>query len=226
MLRMILKDLKIHARPVAYYFLVAAAFPFVLLLANGWKANPTFFDASFFTVIISPIMIGQWLISSEKIKRTLFLLRMLPVSTRKIFGAKEACAALIIVAIATFSVLSTFLCIQISNGWEIVRLPSARAWVWLALGIAFFTQVVLLTHLTFDQRLASQVPFGGLFLLLILFGVMSNYFPEKIRVVEKAFNNWLVIFAAAVVALGGMILIHEIGARVLSNKDWSRSFTE
>src|SRR5216683_518897 len=92
MFTLVKKDIQQHVLPLMYYMAVIIVLPVLVLIADRGRPSATFFFSSFMMVIFSNIVIPNWLISGEKTKRTLFLLRMLPMDGHRLAAAKELVA--------------------------------------------------------------------------------------------------------------------------------------
>ena len=225
MLALIRKDLREHALPLLYYMAVTAAFPVVLALIDRGRPSPALLSTSFFMVVISPIMITHWLLNTEKTKRTLFLLRMLPMSVHHLAGAKELVALIMLISIGVVSVTSALTVLHILGGLE-ANSPNPVAVAWVFIGVVLFTELMLLSFLRFDQRLAIQVPYGGLLLLVLAYSALRNHRPNLFAAFVAIAGRWYVIAAGYLTAGLIILCLHLMMVRLLERTDWSHPTAE
>lgn len=225
MLALIRKDLREHALPLLCYMAVTAAFPVALALIDRGRPSPALLSTSFFMVVISPIMITHWLLNTEKTKRTLFLLRMLPMSVHHLAGAKELVALGMLISFGVVSVASTLTVLHILGGLE-ANSPNPVVMAWVSIGVVLFMQLMLLSFLRFDQRLAIQVPYGGLLLLVLARAALRKYHPDLLATLAAMAGRWYAIGAGYFVALTFIIGLHLMMVRLLERTDWSRPTAE
>lgn len=231
MFSLLSKDLRQHALPILYYALISAAFPLILILIATGAGTTTgsqhakLLLNSFVVVLFSPIIIGQWLIYTEKTKRTLFLLRVLPVSSHRVVIAKELAALCMLVAFATSCVTSTVFLLYGMVGLN-ETLPDADKVYWVGIGVVIFTQLMLFTYLRFDHRLATQIPFGGLLLLLLVFIGLKNYKPALLNHFITLTTKWYAIAIGYLIGFGLIGIIHFSIVWLFEKTDWSRPTEE
>lgn len=219
------KDLREHTLPLLYYMAVTAAFPWVLVVIDRGRPSSALLSTSFVMVVISPIMITHWLLNTEKTKRTLFLLRTLPVSAHHIVGAKQVVALIMLISIGVTSVTSSLTVLHILGGLE-ANAPNPVVMACVFIGVVLFTQSMLLSFLRFDQRLAIQVPYGGLLLLVLAYSALRNYRPNLFAAFIAMAGRWDVIVAGYLTACLIILCLHLIMVRLFERTDWSRPTAE
>lgn len=224
MFALIKKDIQEHALPFLGLIGITAAFPHVLLLIDASKPSSAFLATSFMVVMVTPIMTGHWLINIEKTKRTLFLLRMLPMNAHHLATAKELVALGMLLIIGTVSIVSSLLALFM---WGLeAREPNAIGAAWISIGMILFTQLILLSNIRFDHRLAIQVPYGSLLLLVLAHAALRKYHPDLLATLAAMAGRWYAIGVGYLVALTLIIGLHLMMVRLLERTDWSRPTAE
>lgn len=229
-LTLLTKDLKLHRWPLLYYAATAAAYPLLLFVGVREIAGATpdnshlhpfsIAPVALLAVALFPLLASQWLVGSEKTKRTLFLTCLLPIKPSEIAFAKTLVALVMSAMITLACLIPTTMVTHLRP--ELAGNTTNFITVLICLLVLIFiVQVTLVLQLRFDQRLAFQLPFCAILLAGPLWSMVTNGSPEIGRALIKAGAPLSIFILVVAIPLLQASMAHAIG-----HSDWSRQTNE
>jgi ABC-type transport system involved in multi-copper enzyme maturation permease subunit len=222
---LILKDLRQHRKSLLA--LVATA---LVLSAGasagavaGRKMDGVYGFAFGFLVVAAPIVLTMWFIGHEKVKETIRVLRLLPISPRTLMGAKMIGIVLVIELLLLGALVLTPALVGLVAGQPLFP-PFAVVVGFLALPLLSISVMVPL-FIHYDYKIAGQVAFGIFFGASTLLLVVVKQFPDVGQKLAVLFSDasglriaalllWL--FGLLALALGWFV-----ASRIYEWKEWS-----
>lgn len=162
---LIWKDLEGNARAFALLLAMVSGMGILGPIARAGVA-PRSANLVFLTSInlVAMLAVAQWVFATEKQRKTITILKCLPVSARTIVGAKFAVAAVVGEIIFAASVLSIELAVWRQGGFTITDPLSDLFLINLVLLALLFLLCAMMV--AFEPRTAMMLPFGGMLVLL------------------------------------------------------------
>ena len=118
------KDFREHATHLLGFLVVIATSQLLPLLLGPGGVVPTLSLALLPVAFLFPMFIAYWLIGMEKAKRTLFLLRLLPLSAHHLAIAKEVVALSMLLLLGAVVVVARSLVLSLQEDHEMDVLGS------------------------------------------------------------------------------------------------------
>lgn len=106
------------------------------------------------------------------------------------------------------------------------NLPKSYTVLWVCVGMVLFTQLMLLSYVYFDHRLAVQLPYGIMLILLIASMALGEYAPFTFAEAHNFLTRWYVIALGFIAAIFVSYAIHLTITRIIERTDWSQATSE
>jgi|GEM_PF-7020595 len=186
--RVFFKDLQEHSGP---YGLLASVIVGMLTILPLYQPNYLTariqLEFVFNLNLITLMAIPHWLLAREKEKKTILILRTLPISARQMLLGKFLAAFAMSEGIYLASLVSSFFMLKFALHMEMVATPSRV--VFLNLALLAFLSVVLASFTRFTPRIAVIVPFGCLLLLVLAWISIKKHLNSRGISIEPALTS-------------------------------------
>ncbi len=217
------KDFREHAAHLLGLLTVIAASQLLPVLLGPGGFVPVLSLALLPVVFLFPMLIAYWLIGMEKAKRTLFLLRLLPLSAHHLAIAKEVVALSMVLLSGATVVAARSLVFSLQEEPEMGVLGSLGAALerWIPIVTVLLTQLALFLYLWLDYRLA------GIIIVVIWYSgaFLAFFHPNELMPLARLSEQWSFIVAGHGIAVLLVLGLHFLTVRLLERKDWDRLAT-
>jgi len=217
------KDFREHATHLLGFLVVIATSQLLPLLLGPGGVVPTLSLALLPVAFLFPMFIAYWLIGMEKAKRTLFLLRLLPLSAHHLAIAKEVVALSMLLLLGAVVVVARSLVLSLQEDHEMDVLGSFGTALarWIPIVMVLLTQLALFLYLWLDYRLA------GIIIVVIWYsGVfLAFFYPNELMPLARLSERWSFIVVGHGIAVLLVLGLHFLMVRLLERKDWDRLAT-
>jgi ABC-type transport system involved in multi-copper enzyme maturation permease subunit len=224
MWQIVLKDLEQHSRALILFFLSSLALPigFFLLKPTGADNSGIVGVNVGYLVLSAPMLFAFWLVGQEKLKGTLRLLKILPLSGMRIVTAK-ALTGLALCALLNLLFLRLSPLILGLLGFHIA-FPGREIFFWMCLAAAFFVAVNIAIFTAFDYKIAMQISYFGIFGVLAALMTVEKFLPRRgVNVMELltgAWRQWRVAYWGWLPILTLSVLCVLVAGRLFECREW------
>lgn len=220
----ICKDMEQNWRALSLYAPFALLFPFCFLIFSRDR-NPEGFLGMVFSLVVlgGSLMFNFWFVGQEKVKGTLRLLKIMPVSETQIVAAK-----LILSSVLALLLLNgTLLLAPYAASRTGISVPalSVSSVLWMQVATLFCCALCNGIFVALEQKLALQVSYFALFgiagLTIAAGKLYESHASPSLMSIKRAAESPLAALAALVAAIGLGLIVIRFGAQLLKWKDWS-----
>jgi hypothetical protein len=170
--------------------------------------------------VVAPISVANWLMAQERTKRTFLVLRMLPVSTSLVIGAKEFVALSYVLCVCVVSVGSFVVAFRCRLGMFPLFPPAAYIVIGLAV-LTLLTETTLWLLLHFEQKWALQFP-GLVAILLWNAPILLRKLPGHMPALTLAETECAIAFAGLFMS----VALHKLMVHEFDRQDWAMPSSE
>lgn len=191
MWQLILKDVEQHTRALTLFFSSAAVVPAGFYLAHPTGAdNSGVIGVTFgYMVFGAPTLFSLWLVGQEKMKGTLRLLKILPISGQRIIATKSLTAMTLCALVILIALVGAPLFLRVV-GFPI-ELPSWPTVLWICMAAVFFVAINITIFTAFDHKIASQIAYFGFGFAMIALGFAERFLkPRGVNVYSMLTSVW------------------------------------
>lgn len=224
MWQLVLKDLEQHKRALAVFFISAMALPTVFYLLKTTGADNSGFVGVTFGYLVcgAPTLFAFWLIGQEKVKGTLRLLKLLPISGWRVIVAKSLTSLALCLLLNQVTLLVIPLLLHIA-GFAITP-PAWLTVLWMSLAAVFCVSLNIAIFTAFDHKIAMQIAYFGVFLVVIAVMAVEKFLrPRGINIsvlLTGAWQRWYFPYVAGVLALALATLLILFACRLFERAEW------
>jgi ABC-type transport system involved in multi-copper enzyme maturation permease subunit len=222
MWRLIIKDFEQHAKNLLIFLLSALALPLMFSLIVDESDGSGYHGVVFgYIVLGAPAIFAFWFIGQEKMKGTMKLLSILPISGREIILTKSLGSALLSISIVNLvMVLVPFIADTVtSSKW----FPSLTFITWTNLLTVFFVSLDIAIFTLFDSRIASQVIYLGHALMVFAILFCVKFFPaakDPQSIIDRLHSIGFKYWGGLLIILASYLLV-ALSGRIFEMKEWA-----
>jgi hypothetical protein len=225
MWQLVLKDLEQHARALTIFFISALGLPAGFYLVNPTGAdNSGILGVTFgYMVFGGPTLFAFWLVGQEKMKGTLRLLRLLPISGGRVIAAKSLTIMALCLLINLMALIGVPLLLRLMGygieipGWPII--------LWMCLAALFFGAMNVAIFTAFDHKIAMQIAYFGFFLVAVMVMAAEKFLkPRGVDVtllLASLWGRWYFPYWGWSLALAFVAQLILFAGRLFERKEWS-----
>src|SRR5262249_43539501 len=140
----------------------------------------------------APTLFAFWLVGQEKIKGTLRLLKLLPISGMQIIAAKSLASLTLCLLLNLMSLLGAPLVLRLA-GFAIAP-PGLPIIFWMSMAVVIFVALNIAIFTTFDHKIATQIVYFGLFVVMIAVMVADKFLSRRgvsgMALLTSAWRRW------------------------------------
>lgn len=175
---LILKDIRQHRKPLLILATTALLLSTVTSAgaAAGHQMEGVYGFAFGFLIIAAPVILTTWFVGDEKVKGTIRVLRLLPISSRTLMAAKMLGIILVIESLLLGTMVLVPMVVGMVIGYPLYP-TCALVLSFLAMPLLCIS-VLLPVFVHYEYKIAGQFAFGTFFGISMLLLIVVKKFPD------------------------------------------------
>ncbi len=224
MWQMALKDLEQHARALIIFFVSALALPTGFYLVNSSSADNSGFVGVVFGYLVfgAPTLFAFWLVGQEKVKGTLRMIKLLPISGMRIIMAKSITSLSLCLLLNNVTLLGIPLLLR-QAGFPISS-PDFFVVLWMNLAAVFIVALNIAIFTAFDHKIAMQVAYFGVFILVLAVMAVEKILPARgmniTLLLMNSWRQWYLPYWGGVIVLTLAAFLFYFAGRLFEWTEW------
>jgi hypothetical protein len=219
-----LKDVEQHTRALTLFFISALVVPALFYLVNPTGPdNRGLIGVTFgYMVFGAPTLFAFWLVGQEKMKGTLRLLKILPISGQCIITTKSLTVVTLCVLLNLMALLGVPLFLRLAG--FAIEWPGWLTVIWMCMAAVFFVAMNVAIFTAFDHKIATQVAYFGFAVMMIAVSVAEKFLKPRGLTLDSLLTSlwqwWYFPYWGWSMALAFSALLILFAGRLFERTEW------